>query len=218
MRQVRTCDFCDDAAAGLYEPYPPSIPDGPRLLLCEGCRDRLSSVVEPLVAAVQGDADRDPGGSAASDSSPAEPELVDDGADRPADDAPSEASEADPSTDADGSGEADADGPTAEPDEGNDAAEGGLAPDEAEHDAVEDADVGGSHDAGGRTEGERSGAPPGYRKVMRFLENRQLPVPRAEAEQLAADAYELDEDAVADAVDHAVRYGRLREVDGNLER
>jgi hypothetical protein len=108
--------------------------------------------------------------------------------------------------------------PAAGPDSGNDGEERTPATDAADGDAIEDADVGGSRDAGGRPKGGRSGAPPGYRKVMRFLENRQFPVPRAEAEQLAADAYELDEDAVADAIDHAVRYGRLREVDGDLKR
>lgn len=192
MRQVRTCDFCDDAAAGLYEPYPPSIPDGPRMLLCEGCRDRLSSVVDPLVAEIAGDVESDPAEPAPSEREPVPSEPADEGNDPPTQEA--------------GSGVADLD-------PGDDAGERST-----EVDSAADADVGASRDAGGRTESERSGAPPGYRKVVRFLENRQLPVDRAEAEGLAADAYEIDEEAVADAIDHAIRYGRLREVDGDLKR
>ena len=192
MRQVRTCDFCGDDAAGLYEPYPPAVPDGPRLLLCDGCRDRLSSVVDPLVAAIEGDVGGDSVEPVSPEREPASPEPADEG-----NDASEETAE---------SGDAD-------PDSGDDA--DGRS---SKVDAAAEADVGESTDAGGRSKSERAGAPPGYRKVMRFLENRQLPMDRGEAEQLAADAYELEEDTVADAIDHAVGYGRLREVSGELKR
>ena len=198
MRQVRTCDFCGDDAAGLYEPYPPAVPDGPRLLLCDGCRERLSSIVDPLVAEIEGDAEptgdagSDPGNPAPSGREPASPEPADGGND----------------TSAEAAGPGDAD-----PDAGDD--DGERSPDV---NAAADADVGESRDASGRSKRERAGTPPGYRKVMRFLENRQLPMDRADAEQLAADAYELDEATVADAIDHAVQYDRLREVRGELKR
>ena len=102
--------------------------------------------------------------------------------------------------------------------ESRDADEPPDASDSASPHPGDDADVGESTDAGGRSKSERTGAPPGYRKVMRFLENRQLPMDREEAEGLAADAYEMDEDAVAAAIDHAIEYGRLREVSGELKR
>ncbi|HKJ58793.1 MAG TPA: hypothetical protein VKA37_06170 [Halobacteriales archaeon] len=192
MRQVRTCDFCGDDAAGLYEPYPPSVPDGPRLLLCDGCRDRLSSIVDPLVAAIEGDAGGDRAEPAPPVREPVSPEPADGGNDT--------------STGAAGSGDGD-------PDPGDDAGERS-----SDVDAAAEADVGESRDASGRSKRERAGTPPGYRKVMRFLENRQLPMDRTEAEQLAADAYEFDEATVSDAIDHAVQYDRLREVRGELRR
>jgi len=192
MRQVRTCDFCGDDAAGLYEPYPPSVPDGPRLLLCDGCRDRLSSIVDPLVAEIEGDAGGDRAEPAPPVREPVSPEPADGGNDTSTGEA--ESRDTDP-VPVDDDGER-----------------------SSEVDAAAAADVGESTDAGGRSKSERAGAPPGYRKVMRFLENRQLPMDRGEAEQLAADAYELDEATVADAIDHAVGYGRLREVSGELKR
>ena len=192
MRQVRTCDFCGDDAAGLYEPYPPSVPDGPRLLLCDGCRGRLSSIVDPLVAEIEGDAGGDRAEPAPPVREPASPEPADGGNDTSAGDA--EAGDGDP-------------------DSGDDARERS-----SDGDAAAEAGVGESRDASGRSKRERAGTPPGYRKVMRFLENRKLPMDRTDAEQLAADAYELDEATVSDAIDHAVQYDRLREVRGELRR
>jgi hypothetical protein len=49
---------------------------------------------------------------------------------------------------------------------------------------------------------------------MRFLENRELPMPREEAETLAAGAYDLDEGDVNDAIDHAIKHDRLTEIPG----
>ena len=172
MRQVRTCDFCGDDASGLYEPLPDSIPDGPRLLLCDGCRDRLASVIDPLLDRVQAD-----GGSVA----------------RPAS-----------TSDAGG----DESGDKTTPVEPETSADAGAST----------ASVSDSRDASGRSKRERRGTPHGYRKVLRFLENRELPVAREEAEQLAAEAYEMDTEGVAAVIDHAVEYGRLREVDGQLKR
>lgn len=169
MRQVRTCDFCGDDASGLYEPLPASVPDGPRMLLCDGCRDRLGSVVDPLVAQLEGGtAERSPTDRA-------------DGGSRPAD-------EPEGTTD-------DATSPASPP-----------------------TSVSESRDASGRSQGDRAGTPRNYRKVMRFLENRQLPMERTEAVAFVSDAYDLEEGAVEEALDHAVEYGRLREVSGELKR
>lgn len=84
-------------------------------------------------------------------------------------------------------------------------------------DAVEGRSVGGV-DAGGRTPADRDGTPRGYRKVMRFLENRAFPMEREEAERLAAAAYDVDQSTVSAAIDHAVSYDRLRDVNGELRR
>jgi len=181
MRQVRTCDFCGDDATGLYEPLPDSVPDSPRLLLCDECRDQLGSLIDPLVAQIEG-------GTVSS------------------------------SEDAAG-GPPPRDAPTEAPD-------GGATPDQrtsretspAEPEQHASSVVGESRDAGGRSQKERGGTPHGYRKVMRLLENRQLPMARDDAEQLAMEAYELEPDEVAKTIDHAVEYGRLREIDGQLKQ
>jgi len=183
MRQVRTCDFCGDDATGLYEPLSPTVPDGPRMLLCDGCRDRLSSVVEPLVERIEGDA------GAPGEATTGEPDAR----------GGSGVSVAEPAS-------------TADPEPKTEDTSTSSRPSTATPGVSE------SRDASGRAQHERAGTPPGYRKVLRFLENRQFPIDRSEAVQLTADAYELDEDAVEAVIDHAVEYGRLREVSGELKR
>jgi hypothetical protein len=274
MRQVRTCDFCGADATGVYEPLPSSIPEAPRMLLCDACRDRLSSVVDPLLARLEGDLGEATGGrtgpasgSPAVEHSPGGSEAGSSvsGADAGAGDAASDADAdglddlearewptdprerpeetADGSAAAGGSASADSegrgttDGPSGDPDVEHGSAEVATsgadesAPDRAEgrpgtsgtppssiEDPGEEVEVSESRDASGRTQRERGGAPRGYRKVLRFLENRTLPIDRGEAEQLAAEAYELEEAEVGAAIDHAVQYGRLREVSGELRR
>lgn len=181
MKQVQSCDFCGGDATGVYEPYPPALPDSPRLLLCDGCRDRLERVVQPLVAAIDGPA-ADDGGAAGSPASPSTGSSTTGSA-------------------AEGAGD-DAGDP-------DDADVANVATATGSEDTVE---------AGGRPVTDRRGTPPGYRKVMRFLENRELPVERAEAERLAAEAYDLEPEAVTDIIDHAVGHDRLREVGDELKR
>lgn len=192
MRQVRTCDFCGDDATGLYEPLPDSVPESPRLLLCDGCRTRLGSIIDPLVAQIEGGA-----GSRSDEQSGGRPRL-----DRTTE-APDGGSTPDRSP-----AQRDAPGPedSARPE-----------PDPRPENPTSSV-VGESRDAGGRSQKERGGTPHGYRKVMRLLENRQLPMAREDAVQLAAEAYELDPTEVAKAIDHAVEYDRLREVDGELKQ
>lgn len=203
MRQVRTCDFCGADATGVYEPLPPDLaPNSPRLLLCEACRDRLASVVDPLLDRL--DADR----------------LT------PTDDATGDATD-DATGDAetrDGT-EPDLRTPTSTdespeigPDAGTDANRASDAGTDPTPDAGVDTNPVSEQEAGGRPVNQRKGTPRGYRKVMRFLENREFPLDRAEAEQLAADAYGLDPETVSAAVDHAVKYDRLSDVGGELRR
>ncbi|MEF8840112.1 MAG: hypothetical protein V5A62_00605 [Haloarculaceae archaeon] len=171
MREVRTCDFCGEEAAGTFEAVPaerdPS-GDGRRLVLCTGCRDTLASVLEPLLD-----------GAAAGDSA--------------------------------GAGA----GPGAD---GTSPAGGGGDPTAAGSDGGTTGDDEGAETAGGGSRSPGRGTPRGYRKVMRFLENRDLPVDREEAETLAAEAYEMDPGAVSAAIDHAVKHNRLREVSGELRQ
>jgi hypothetical protein len=214
MREVRTCDFCGDEAAGTYEIVPPeSDPDGEgrRLVLCAGCRETLASVLEPLLDGERADA------ASGEETGPttvvAEPE-------RESESGP----QAGPGTDATADGASAAnDGDVGDASAGESAggeerlgeAFGGGTDGEA---AGGDGDGSGGRETRGRSTAARRGTPRGYRKVMRFLENREFPMDREEAETLAAEAYGLDPESVTAAVDHAIKHDRLREVSGDIKQ
>ena len=81
-----------------------------------------------------------------------------------------------------------------------------------------------SDDATERTEAEMastgagasSRVPKGYRKVVRFLENREFPLDHDDAVEMVAGAYELDESAVEAAIDHADSHDRLKVSQGEI--
>ena len=64
--------------------------------------------------------------------------------------------------------------------------------------------------------GASSRVPKGYRKVVRFLENREFPLDHGDAVEMVAGAYELDESAVEAAIDHADSHDRLRVAQGEI--
>lgn len=203
MRQVRECDFCGEGASGVYEPVPSSLdPDGPRLLLCEGCHDRLRTVVEPLLDHIDNGAPANGLDTDGTAENRAEGVVADSSAGMAA---PADGTTDELAADTAADGDTDADGGVVRDNETPGADGSGAA-------------TSGGVDAGGRSDDEREGTPKGYRKVMRFLENRSFPMGREEAEHLAAEAYNLDESATSAAIDHAVKYGRLREVHGKLKR
>ena len=235
MREVRTCDFCDDEAAGTFEVVPPErdpVGEGRRMVLCPGCRGTLASVLEPLLAG-GGSADADTGTAPGEESGVgtgsttvvAEPERdPDDGAD----------ADADRSTGTGAAPEAGRSGQSSPPEtDGASPPTGGTDVTGGTSANATDATGGGDGNAGedigaaiggderGETPGERRrstrrGTPRGYRKVMRFLENREFPMDREEAETLAVEAYDMDPEAVSAAIDHAVKHNRMREVSGDL--
>ena len=72
MRQLRSCDFCGDDAAGVYEVFPselsPTEAEQHRVVLCSDCVGRLEAVVNPLLERLGVDTGADspestPGGS-----------------------------------------------------------------------------------------------------------------------------------------------------------
>jgi hypothetical protein len=212
MREVRTCDFCDEAAAGTFEVVPPERDpggEGRRMVLCPDCRDTLGSVLEPLLGA-EGDADHDtpPSEGTGTTAVVAEPERERGGAETesgpgggsvggPGPEAP----DAGPSVDGDSPATGDTGGNAGE-DHAGESAPGEGPPEEA----------------GGRSRSARRGTPRGYRKVMRFLENREFPMDREEAETLAAEAYGMDRASVSAAIDHAIKHNRVREASGDLHQ
>lgn len=173
MRQLSGCDFCGGTASGTFEVLPAAYDpegEGKRMLLCDHCRDALSSILDPLLDAK----DQEPAGDV-------EPDLTPTDAD-PADNEPH-------GTETTG--------------------------EEAEPDAT---------DSNRRTQMAATGAgtssrvPKGYRKVLRFLENREMPMERSEAVEMTAGAYDMDEEAVEAAIEHAVSHDRLKSYDGEIRR
>ncbi|WP_318568959.1 hypothetical protein [Salinigranum marinum] len=57
-----------------------------------------------------------------------------------------------------------------------------------------------------------------YHKLLRFLRNREFPIPRAEAEAVAQSAYDLTAPEAAEVIGRAVDRGVLEERDGELHR
>ncbi|MBZ6495693.1 hypothetical protein [Natrinema longum] len=66
MRQLRSCDFCEADAVGTFEIVPPELEptdaEQRRVVCCSNCKDRLETLLEPLLARAGADAvdgDRD---------------------------------------------------------------------------------------------------------------------------------------------------------------
>lgn len=185
MRQLSGCDFCGGTASGTFEVLPAEYDpegEGKRMLLCDHCRDALSSILDPLLDATASPAagDVEPDLTAATDTSGTDAsEDVSDGA-------------------------------------GADDGESTAAADDATDDTAADANSSSQMAATGA--GTSSRVPKGYRKVLRFLENREMPMDRQEAVEMTAGAYDMDEEAVDAAIEHAVGHGRLKAYDGEIRR
>jgi hypothetical protein len=184
MRQLSGCDFCGGTASGTFEVLPAEYDpegEGKRMLLCDHCRDALSSVLDPLLDAKGSSTpagDVEPNLTGAADAS-----TTDEAGDTPADTASAAASG--DTDDAD-------DAPATESRPGSQMAATGA--------------------------GASSRVPKGYRKVLRFLENREMPMDRQAAVEMTAGAYDMDEEAVDAAIEHAVGHGRLKAYDGEIRR
>ncbi|WP_255194836.1 hypothetical protein [Halorarius litoreus] len=199
MRQLSGCDFCGGTASGTFEVLPAEYdPEGKgkRMLLCDHCRDALSSILDPLLDAKAEAGGRNLGGDVEPDISPVSDERED------------TADESDDSIDAD----AESSGAPGDHLEAN----GGTESESADQPAADDESTGSQMAATGA--GASSRVPKGYRKVLRFLENREMPMDRQEAIEMTAGAYGMDESAVDAAIDHAVSHGRLKSYDGEIRR
>lgn len=201
MREVSGCDFCGGTASGTFEVLPAEYdPDGTgkRMLLCDHCRDALSSILDPLLDATAGTG-RSPVAAGGTDrlaesARPPDDESAPTDGERGTDGARAASEDASGGTDDDGAGTVSGD-------------DSGAAPDE---------ETGAETRMAATGAGSSSRVPRGYRKVLRFLENREFPIDRREAVEMTADAYGLEAEAVDAAIDHAVTHGRLQAYDGEL--
>jgi len=192
MREVSGCDFCGDTASGTFDVLPPEYdPEekGKRMVLCDHCRDALASILDPLLDAKA--ADVEPRVDVDPDAAGATEEAVDEGGDGPAD--------ADTHATDDTGGDTDDEPADSETGDDDGAAESG-GPRMAK-----------------TAEGTSSRVPKGYRKTLRFLQNRETPIERDAAVEMVSDAYDFDSEAVEAAIDHAVKHGRLKRLQDEID-
>ena len=230
MRELRTCDFCGTDAVGVFEVLPPELTpadDQRRVVLCDHCRETLNDVIAPLLSRLGLDADvevpddapaetgastattsgMESDGNAASvsvdavDSAPTPPEPADH-------DSPDDEPTGDTTDPLDG-GSAQAD----DADEGETEAEATATPDSDDEAADDDTATADTDDTD-----DTPDEPPQFRKVVRILQNREFPVERADVEALASNAYDLDDEQVAEIFDYAVERGLLVDDGGTLRK
>jgi len=188
MREVRACDFCGEAAVGVFEVLPAGVAgDEPkRMVLCESCAGTLSGIVDPLLDA-RAEAAEAPLVAEAEPADSPDTSEAGAGTESAADEVEDESEDEDDDTTA--------------------------AAEEGEDDGDELV-----NEAGGRPTRNRSGTPKGYSKVMRFLEGREFPMEREAAETMVVEAYGMDGATVEAAIDHAAKHGRIRVASGKLFR
>lgn len=236
MDRLSSCYFCGDATDATLDEFPvipdvlePTAESQTTVVLCGDCRRKLDAVVERIVdAADHGSSGASAGDGArtrsrtSADSSPADDSgtdddleatlaggedvlrSVDDGTDQLSDDegeAPTSADEAD----------AGASGPSAddEADAGPDSASGDSAGSSDGGDAAESPSGDDGDDEPSLTRLE-------YNKVMRLLQNRELPVERQGFVNVAANAYELDPRECERVLDVAIENGLIGEEGSQL--
>ncbi|KAB1192921.1 hypothetical protein GJR96_05465 [Haloferax sp. MBLA0076] len=130
-----------------------------------------------------------------------------------ADSVQTDESESSPNDETDGDDSVDAEGDAGAEDETGDDASSDEPVDDVASDEPED-----SADGDGATADDTPAEPPQFRKVVRILQNREFPVERADVESLASNAYDLDDDEVADIFDYAVERGLLVDDGGTLRK
>ncbi|SFR92408.1 hypothetical protein SAMN05216559_1066 [Halomicrobium zhouii] len=253
MEQLSSCYFCGAALDASLDEYPvvpkdlhPTTDDQKTVVLCQGCRQKLGTVVETIVSVVESPESADPADDRtpdSADSSAGEDPLADEGW--------VDAGELSSSGSADTGGAAAAadghatgDASTEEvDDDGSDdvtyttstAAGGrrsvsGNAESIRDDSGPSDGNGGGSTDASEGTEasgdtggngGEAGDGRPSMTalentKVMRLLQNREFPVDRAEIKAVAVNAYDMSESQFDTVVDAAVDRGLIGEQNGQI--
>lgn len=196
MREVSGCDFCGNTPSGTFDVLPPEYdPEGKgkRMVLCDHCRDALASILDPLLDAkddVEPRVDVDPESVGSSEDT--------------AEQSPSSGRTTDAKrTEVDESGRVD------ESDETHDASDAEKTDEEAtESDGPRMAKT---------ADGTSSRVPKGYRKTLRFLQNRETPIERDAAVEMVSEAYGFDPEAVEAALDHAVKHGRLKQLQDEID-
>lgn len=184
MPELHACYFCGSPdELGSYQVVPPRLDptdaEQRTVRLCPTCREKLMSVLQPLV---------DRTDAADSDESDA---ISDERDAAPDEDGEDDRTGADPDGDAEVEPVDDGETERASEAEAEPVDDGGTEPD----------DVAGDEPAGA--------TPPGYGKVMRLLRNREFPVDRDDVEVVAMNAYDMRAAEVDAVIEAAVDRGEL---------
>ncbi len=226
MVDLASCYFCGAVESLKEYPvipqdfYPPDEVQR-TVVVCPTCREKLASVLEPVLGYLEAPETADHPTSASSSSTPAN---VSTPADERSTDSPSATvtTKDRPASTTNRSRNAGEDTPqeTSSPataTAGNGANESSLM-DKIEHDRERVYTE--SRDAGYRWDpddtGSSNGLPDTAKQVARLLQNRDFPVERATIEDLASGAYDIHRSDCREAIDALVREGYLTESDGVL--
>ncbi|MDS0220619.1 hypothetical protein NDI54_04550 [Haloarcula sp. S1AR25-5A] len=212
------------------------------VVLCSTCREKLATIVEPAVEAAKADARET--AEAATDTGTAEPPgLLDDSETQTSDEPTTADSVVEPADDGSllGDDSAGTNGQSAsersaatadstpEP-EATDSDETDTATDPVDERAAEstsERDTGTAGAETGANDAESSDTSDGsadgpsltkleYNKVMRLLQNREMPVDRAEIREVAVNAYDIDGEQFDAIIDAAVDRDLIGQENGQL--
>lgn len=241
MEQLSSCYFCGGALDASLDEYPvvpkelhPTPDDQKTVVLCQGCRQKLGTVVETVVAAVD---DTEPAEATdeharnAAESSAGDDQLADDGWVDAGELSSNDDSDAEPAIDDgdsdDGSGDVTYTTSTAaggrksvsgnaesiRDDGGESGANGGETASTNDGGNAMDAADG---DGGAPAEDGPSLTALENTKVMRLLQNRAFPVDRAEIRTVAINAYDISESEFDTVIDAAIDRGLIGEENGQI--
>jgi len=240
MDQLSSCYFCGGALDVSLSEYPiipksldPEAEQQGTVVLCSTCREKLATIVEPAVEAAKADA-RDAVGTA-TDAGTGEPSgLLDESGKPTSSEQRTADSVAEPTDDGSLLGDNSAGVEDQEPSEQS-AEPGGstrdpdatdtAAADTADERAAESTEKGVTETARGDTDsrgnGDDSADAPSltkleYNKVMRLLQNREMPVDRAEIRAVAINAYDIDGEQFDAIIDAAVDRDLIGQENGQL--
>ena len=244
MNQLSSCYFCGGALDVSLSEYPiipksldPTAEKQGTVVLCPTCREKLATIIEPAVEAAKADARET--AEPAADAGPTEPPGgPDDSGTRTTEDPTTTENVVEPADDGSLLGTDSANAAEQEPSEQSAATvDSTPAPDTTEPAAADasaerTAEPGEENDAGTATETGREDAEKSedsddnadgpsltkleYNKVMRLLQNREMPVDRAEIREVAVNAYEIEGEQFDAIIDAAVDRDLIGQANGQL--
>ena len=244
MDQLSSCYFCGGALDVSLSEYPiipksldPTAEKQGTVVLCPTCREKLATIIEPAVEAAKADARET--AEPAADAGPTEPRGgPDDSGTRTTEDPTTTENVVEPADDGSLLGTDSASAAEQEPSEQSAATVDSTpapettdpaaadtsterAPEPGEEKETGTATEAGSDDAEKSEDSDDSADGPSltkleYNKVMRLLQNREMPVDRAEIREVAVNAYEIEGEQFDAIIDAAVDRDLIGQANGQL--